>query len=612
MSARLAQEHSAQQDSLRQDSAHEDRKLLLRLFKENVGDNFSLYVKAIISMVAMAATTALSAWIMRHIVNDLLIVPSVKHITIVSLSIVAIFTVKGLASYFQIYYLSRAGNRVIAKQQSKIYAKIVSQGAAFFQANLGADLIMRVTNSAAQARGVIDLLISSYIRDLLTLLALVAVMIYSNFWLSAAALILGPAIYFLVRKGLEKIRHLAAAEMTHFSQIIQVMQETTRGIRVIKAFALESVMIAQMNEAIFAVENKSTRIARLRAITSPVMETMAGFTIASIVAISGYLLLQKHGTPGDLMAFITAVLLAYEPAKRLANSSGTLQAQLTGVRVMFAILDEPATLSQARHPLPIPASSVSLPAVVLDKVTFAYSGEADNALTDISLRIAPNSFTAIVGPSGAGKSSLVNLLLRLYDPSAGHVLINGQDIQRASFADMRAKISYVSQDVFLFHGDVKYNIGLGRAGASLGEIVEAAKLAGAHEFIMQLPQQYNTKLSDNARRLSGGQAQRLALARAILHQGEIMLVDEATSALDSLSEQHIIRGLTSMTKYRTIIAIAHRFNTIAHADNIIVLEHGRIVQQGTKEQLLAQEHGLFKQLYAAQLGSLDKNPARLS
>lgn len=579
--------------------AREDRKLLLRLFRINVGANLALYSKAIISMVIIALCTALSAWMTRHIINDLVMRPGLKHIITVSSAIIAIFLVKGIASYFQLYYLSRAGNRVIAAQQSKIYAKIVRQGADFFQANQGADLIMRVTNSAAQARAVIDLLISSYIRDLLTLIALIAVMLYSNYWLSIVAVILGPSIYALVRKGLEKIRQLAADEMVYFSQIIQVMQETTQGIRVIKAFGLEPLMIGRMDEAIWAVEQKSTKIARLRALTSPVMETMAGFTIAGVVAISGYLMLQKHGTPGDLMAFITAILLAYEPAKRLANSSGALQAQLTGVRVMFSILDEPLSLTQVAHPLAIPTACDKMSAIEFKNVDFAYI-DSNPILQNISFSIPRHSLTAIVGPSGAGKSTIINLLLRLYDPIKGQILINGQDIKQASFASLREKIAYVSQDIFLFHGDVKYNIGLGRSNATMAEIVEAAKRAGAHEFIMQLPQQYNTALSDNARALSGGQAQRIALARAILHGGEIILVDEATSALDSLSEQLVVQTLSEMAQQHTIIAIAHRFSTIAKADNIIVLDGGKIVQQGSKAELLSLETGLFKQLYAAQ------------
>lgn len=580
--------------------AKEDRKLLLRLFSENVGANLALYLKAIISMVVIAGTTALSAWMMRHIINDLLLVPKLKHIVTVASGVVAIFVVKGLASYFQLYYLSRAGNRVIAAQQSKIYAKIVNQDASFFHKNIGADLIMRVTTSAAQARGVIDLLISSYIRDLLTLLALIVVMIYSNYLLSLIAIILGPAIYGLVRKGLEKIRQLAADEMAYFSQIIQVMQETTRGIRVIKAFGLEKLMVARMDEAILAVENKSNRIAKLRALTSPVMETMAGFTIALVVAISGYLVLQNHGTPGDLMAFITAVLLAYEPAKRLANSAGNLTAQLTGVRVMFNILDEPVALAQSAKATAIPMITANSPAIELKAVDFAYGPSSALVLHDINIKIPKNSLTAIVGPSGSGKSTLVNLLLRLYDPNSGQILINGQDIKEASFASLRQKIAYVGQDVFLFHGDIKYNIGLGRPQASMAEIITAAKQAGAHEFIMNLPEQYETMLVDNARSLSGGQAQRIALARAILHQGEIILVDEATSALDALSERLVVQTLSEMVKQHTVIAIAHRFSTIAKADNIIVLDRGRIVQQGTKAELLAQEDGLFKQLHAAQ------------
>ncbi|WP_297323389.1 ABC transporter ATP-binding protein, partial [uncultured Bartonella sp.] len=380
-----------------------------------------------------------------------------------------------------------------------------------------------------------------------------------------------------------------------------VMQETTIGIRVIKAFSLEELMKRRMNKAITDVEMRSNGIATLEAATSPIMETLAGIAIAVVIGFSGYMATQRTGVQGELMSFIVALLLAYEPAKRVANVRVKIESGMIGVRMMFEILDHPLSLMEKEDAIELGRSTGN---VKLEHVAFAYVKD-HMVLNDINLDIPAGKMTALVGPSGSGKSTMINLIMRLYDPQEGRILIDGQDIRDVSFKSLRQLMSYVGQDTFLFQGTVRYNIGLGREGASEEEIINVAKMANAHDFIMGLPNGYDTDVGDNGGNLSGGQKQRIAIARAMLRNSEILILDEATSALDSESETLIKEALARLTTNRTTIVIAHRLSTISRADKIVVMKNGEIVEQGTQRQLLQIEDGLYKHLHDLQFKDPD-------
>ncbi|ENN92533.1 ABC transporter ATP-binding protein [Bartonella schoenbuchensis] len=570
--------------------------LIIRLLRENFRKHVYWYSAAIVAMIIIALATAISAWMMRDIVNHIIDGHSFNMIVFISSVFAFIFILKGVATFAQTYCLSKAGNSIIAEQQRKIYARLMKQGVSFYQNNASSDLLVRVTHNATAARNIIDIIITTFVRDLLSVIGLLVVMFIQNFTLIAITLTVGPLAFLGVRMALKRIRGLMEKELLSLGEIIKVMQETAVGIHVIKAFSLEELMKKRMNKAICDVEKQANSIAMLEAATHPIMETLAGIAIAVIICFSGYLATQRAGVQGELMSFLVALLLIYEPAKRLANVRVKIESGLVSIRTMFEILDHPLTVIEHKEAKDFNKTHCS---IRFENVSFAYMDD-QTVLNDINLEIEAGKMTALVGPSGSGKSTLINLIMRLYDPTQGSIFINDQDIRFITFHSLRNIIAYVGQDTFLFQGTIKYNIGLGKKGASNNDIIKAAKAANAHDFIMDLPQGYDTQVGENGNNLSGGQKQRIAIARAILHDSKILIFDEATSALDSHAEAQINETIQNLTKKCTILVIAHRLSTIAHADKIIVIQNGQLVEQGTQIELLAKKKGLYKKLHNTQ------------
>ncbi|MER9300548.1 ABC transporter ATP-binding protein/permease [Mesorhizobium sp. M0621] len=574
----------------------ENQRLVVRLLRESFRQHMFGYGAAILSMLVVAGMTAASAWILREITNEFVIDKRIDRVNMIALAVAAIFIVKGIANFVQAYFMSRVGNAIIAERQRKIYDRVLAQGIEFYHSTSSSDLITRMTNNAQAARNVLDLIVTSYVRDLVTLVALVLVMIVQQPALSLICFIVGPLAIYGVNRILKRVRKFAALEFRSVGQIVQVMQETAIGVRVVKSFNLEGVMRKRMFKAVSDVENRANNIATLEAITSPVMETLAGLAIAGAVLVSGLLVLQGGQTPGGIMAFIAALLLAYEPAKRLARVRISLESGIVGVRMMFQLADEPLTLAERPDAKPLLAGPGE---IRFDAVSFAYQN-GPPVLDRFDMTLAPGKMTALVGPSGGGKSTILNLIMRMYDPQSGKVLFDGQDISHATLASLREKIAYVSQDTFLFAGTIMHNIRLGREGATDEEVIAAARAANAHEFISAQAKGYDTEVGENGALLSGGQRQRISIARAMLRNAEILLLDEATSALDAESEALFRDALQQLTEGRTTIVIAHRLSTVHQADTIVVLEAGKVVESGAHKTLLRQG-GLYQKLYEYQL-----------
>ncbi len=573
-----------------------NRSLLYRLLSENLKDQAPWYALATVAMLIVAGMTSLSAWIMKDIVNETVVSQNMNRMFMLAGGVAAIFIVKGIATYFQIVILSKAGNNIIAKTQSSIFSRILQQDLNFFIKFPSSDLVMRMTNNAQAARQAMDLILTSAIRDLFSLVGLIIVMFIQQPLLSLVSFILGPAAFIGVRYLTNKVREIMRQELTAFTRIIESVQEASTGVRIIKAFGLEEHMRERMDLQVTQVEHRANSIARLSAATSPIMETLSGLAIAGVIALSGLWVVGGDQTPGELMSFITALLLAYEPAKRLARMRVNLETAMVGVRMMYELKDHPIMLTEAEDPQPVPPGGGE---IVFDNVGFSYD-ENKPLFKNLHLVFPAGKTTALVGASGGGKSTIINLVMRMFDPDEGVITVNGLDLRQISFKSLRAHMSYVGQDTFLFNGTVRENLALGRQGVTEEEIIEAAKAAHAHDFIMNMNNGYDSLVGENGGNLSGGQKQRLAIARAMLRDADILILDEATSALDSYAESLVQDALARLTKDRTTIVIAHRLATITSADNIVVLEAGEILEQGPQRDLLAHD-GPYRRLYELQI-----------
>lgn len=573
-------------------------RLLTRLLLESFQEHRWKYLAASGAMVLVAMATAASAWMMGQIVDALSTPENRGQVMAVGAGVAMVFTFRGTAMYIQAVLMARAGNRIVAQKQMQIYHRMLGQGVAFFNTNQSSDLLLRVTKSAEAARRVIDTIVSGFIRDFLTLIGLLFVMFYQQPVLSLVSIVVAPIVVLGIQRILKLVREVMQQEMAGLGEIIKVVQETSMGARVVKAFGLEPRMANRMEAAVRQVEDRNNRMIQLQSATMPLLDTVAGLAIASIVILSAVDIFgQTPGTAGQLMSFVTAFLMSYEPASRLSKMRVVIESSMIGVRMMYELLDTPQTMLENPDAVPLESGPG---AVALDKVSFAY-GNGEEVLKSVQVTFQPGKTTALVGPSGGGKSTLLNLILRLYDPTEGAVMIDGQDIRNATFVSLREKIAFVGQDTFLFAGTVMDNLLMARTTATEEEAIAAAKVAHAHEFIEKLPKGYDTAIGENGSFLSGGQRQRLSIARAVLRQAPILLLDEATSALDSHSEVLVRDALENITRGVTTIVIAHRLSTVMNADEICYLEAGEIVEQGSIGELLA-ANGKFKALYDVQFG----------
>jgi ATP-binding cassette subfamily B protein len=385
-------------------------------------------------------------------------------------------------------------------------------------------------------------------------------------------------------------------QFTGGTRIIETMQEALQGMPLVKAFGLEDEMRRRLAKSVAEVEHESNKMARAANRASPLMETLGGFTIALATIYGGYRVIETGATPGEFVSFLAAFLLAYEPAKRLARLNIDLNNNLVGVRVLYEVIDSPSGEPSDDGLPPLKLTTARLE---FADVHFAYHAGTP-VLRGMSFVAQPGKLTALVGPSGGGKSTVLSLILRFYDADAGSILIDGQDIATVSRRSLREETAYVGQIVHLFRGTIRENIALGRLDASEAEIVAAAKAAHAHDFILALPAGYDAQVGEHGLQLSGGQRQRIAVARALIKDAPIILLDEATAALDSESERHVQEAIAELCKGRTTLVIAHRLSTIMHADTILVVENGQVVESGRHDELL-RKNGRYAGFYRIQL-----------
>ena len=569
--------------------------LVGRLLRESVRPYIWWIAAALICMGVVAGTTAATAWLLGPVVDDVFIKKNMTAVWVVSGAVVAVYAAKGMANFGQSALMSYVGQKIITDTQNRFFAHLTRMDASFFQANPSGALLSRFTVDIAVMRAAVSDGLTGLGKDILMAIGLVAVMFLRDWQLAVISLLVFPAaVWAVVRLG-KRMRKVTINTQAEMGLLMALVEQTIQGIRVVKAYAMEEYeqsRVATLTSRIFNLVFKASRI---RAMASPIVETLGGIAAAVVIAYGGLRVIDGATTPGAFVSFLSALLMAYEPIKRLANLNVTLQQGLAGAQRLFSILDIEPQIREAPDARELPRAAGE---IAFNNVGFAYAkGRA--ALDRLDLTVPAGKLVALVGASGAGKSTILNLIPRYYDADTGSVTIDGIDVRKLTFASLRANVALVSQEITLFDDTVRANIAYGRPGASDEEIEAAARAAAADQFIAALPDGYGTMVGEQGLALSGGQRQRLAIARAILKDAPILLLDEATSSLDTESERQIQAAIEKLTQGRTTLVIAHRLSTVIHADLIHVIDRGRVIESGTHAELLAAGKA-YARLYALQ------------
>ena len=550
---------------------------------------------AFLLMGAAAGSTALRAWLMQPVLDRVFVGRDGSWLLLIAGGALAIALVKGIADYGEAVLMNRVGQRVIADVQITLFGRLMRADLAYFHANPSGTLISRFTSDAVLLRNAAANVLGAIGKDALTVIFLVGVMFYQDWLLALISFFIFPvAIHPIVGIG-RRMRRVTANTQTEVGQLTTLLSQTFQGARLVKAYGMEAYeerRAAALFERLFALIDRATRT---RSAASPMMETLGGIAIAVVILYGGHQVIGGARTPGAFFSFVTALLLAYQPLKSLANLNASLQEGLAAADRIFQVLDvEPRIRDRpGAKPLRIAGGEIRF-----QHVRFGYAPGAV-ALDDVTLTIPAGRTVALVGASGAGKSTILNLIPRFFDVTEGSIAIDGQDIRSVTLASLRAAIAIVSQEVTLFDDTLRANIAYGRFGASAEDIEAAARAAGIDGFIRELRDGYDTQVGEHGVRLSGGQRQRIAIARAMLKDAPILLLDEATSALDSESERQVQAALRVLIRGRTTLVIAHRLSTVQGADLICVIDRGRLAESGRHAELLAR-NGLYARLHAMQ------------
>lgn len=566
--------------------------LLKRLGRDYLSQHKGKLAFAVLCMIVAAAMTGANAWIMEPVIDGIFLNENRNMLIIIPVAIIAIALVKAVSMYGQSVLLNFIGQRIISDMQMQLFAHLMTSDIGTFHEESTGRLISRFTNDIMMMRNAVSNIITGLVRELLSMIFLIGVMIYQSWQLSVIALLIFPiAIWPAMRLG-RRMRKLSRNTQNRLGEFTSQLDEAFGGVRMVKAYNREQYETERANsiiEKLFTLYYKATRV---QAASSPIMEMLGGFAIAGIIYYGGMQVVNGDTTPGGFTSFIVAMLMAYKPLKSLSNLNTSLQNGLAAAERYFAAIDTQPSIRNAPDARTL---SVSNAALRFEDVSFHYT-EDSAGVKHIDINVPAGQTVALVGASGSGKSTLINLLLRFYDVQEGRITVDGNDIREVTLESLRQHMALVSQEIVLFDDTVRANIAYGREGASEEDIIEAAKNAAAHEFIMAMPQGYDTIIGADGVKLSGGQRQRLAIARAMLKNAPILLLDEATSALDTTSERQVQEALTRLMENRTTLVIAHRLSTIQQADVIYVLDKGKVAEAGTHEELLA-KGGFYAALY---------------
>jgi len=553
---------------------------------------------AMVCMVILAATTAGMAWLLQPALDQALS-GQTKYIYYIPIAVICLYIVKGAAYFGQAYLMGWIGQRVIYDLRNQIYSRLTMQSLNFFAHRKTGELLARISYDVTLVQSAVSTSVTALMRDTMTIIFLIGVIFYQDWMLALIAMAVFPVIIYPILRFGRKMRSATYDGQVVMGEMSSLVEETVGGIRVVKAFGMEDYERGRFRDLIGGFMKHQMRVFRVNAMSFPIMELVAGFGIAGVLFYGGLRVAAGEATAGTLMSFLAAVIMLYEPVKRLSGANNQIQQGLAAAERIFDILDEEVVVSDARDAQQLKGFKH---AISFEAVGLCYTGADKAVLSDINLEVKAGQVVALVGRSGAGKSSLANLVPRFMDVSQGRVLLDGHDVRDLTQKSLREHIALVTQDVILFNDTVLNNIAYGHTDIDRERVEEIAKAANAHEFIMRLPQGYDTMVGERGVILSGGQRQRLSLARALLKDAPILILDEATSSLDTESEQLVQQAIDRLMTGRTVLVIAHRLSTIRHADCIVVLDAGGISQVGRHDELLKQG-GLYAELYQMQFES---------
>src|SRR5438067_1176602 len=547
-------------------------------------------------MVVYAVGSAGLAWLIKPIFDNVL--PKQQEVAIIAWGIVGVYLLKGIGSYVSAYLTADVGQRVVMDLRNELYRHILDQSAGFFAHGATGRLLSRINNDVGQVQQAVSETAGDLARETLSLIGFAGLLMYYDARLTLVCMTGAPLIvYPLIRLG-QRVRRTTRRSQEALEQLSHLSSEAFTGHRIVKAFGTEKHEAEKFMRAGYHLFRTNMKVTAALSTLPPLMELIGGLGMAGALVYGSAQIADNRLTTGQFALFISTLFLMYGPAKKLSRVNANLQQAIAASERIFEMLDTHSEVKEA------PAAAPLAPfqhAIEFRDVGFGYDEGPGRILRGVSFTVRAGQMIAIVGRSGAGKTTLVNLLPRFYDVSSGAILIDGVDIRQATLASLRRQIGIVTQDTVLFDDTVSANIAYGSPDATPQQIEAAARAANAHDFIMLLPQGYRTMIGERGQRLSGGQRQRLAIARALLKNAPILVLDEATSALDTESELLVQEALANLMLNRTSFVIAHRLSTIRRADAIVVLEHGRIVEIGRHDELLANTEGTYSTLYQLQL-----------
>ncbi|MFH1672136.1 MAG: lipid A export permease/ATP-binding protein MsbA [Pseudomonadota bacterium] len=549
---------------------------------------------AMICMVGVAGTTSAIAFLFKPVIDDIFISKNADMLNLLPLAIVGVYAIKGVCHFGQAYLMNYVGQYIIKRIRDDLYSHIQNLSLSFFSRNKTGVLMSRITNDVSLVKGMLSDALTGMLKDFFSVIGLLFVVFYRDWKLAFLAIIIFPIATIPIVKFGRRIRRARTRGQEAIGDMNVLLHETFTGARIVKVFGMENYESNRFLQRTLRLLRYEIKAVTVRALSPSIMDLLGALGIALVVFYGGHNVIKGTATPGTFFSFMAAVLMLYEPVKSMSKLNNTLQEGLSAAVRIYDIMDTKPEVREKEGAKDIPSGRHS---VTFRNVSFKY--ENDLVLKNINLHVSAGEVLALVGMSGGGKTSLVNLIPRFYDVCEGSIMVNDTDIRDITLASLRKQIAMVTQDTVLFNDTIRNNIAYGNLNASKEDIIQAAKAAYAYDFIQAFPERIDTTVGEMGARLSGGEKQRICIARALLKNAPILILDEATSALDTESELAVQKALENLMKGRTTFVIAHRLSTVRNADRIVVIVNGEIIEEGKHEELLDLKGEYFK-LYELQ------------